>query len=128
VHRIKDYERPGWMNIRDYCDGMILNWTTHLNDIAQWGNNTDRTGPVEVVGQGKFPPEGSLWDVCYEFEFTCTYANGVKLICKTDAPYKPTLAARISCRPSPCRSWIRRLAPMSCTSRCCTRSETFSTR
>ncbi|MHB8972144.1 MAG: Gfo/Idh/MocA family protein [Pirellulaceae bacterium] len=87
VHRIKDYERPGWMNIRDYCDGMILNWTTHLNDIAQWGNNTDRTGPVEVVGQGKFPPAGSLWDVCYEFEFTCTYAHGVKLICKTDAPY-----------------------------------------
>ena len=58
VHRIKDYERPGWMNIRDYCDGMILNWTTHLNDIAQWGNNTDRTGPVEVEGQGKFPPAG----------------------------------------------------------------------
>jgi len=87
VHRIKDYERPGWMNIRDYCDGMILNWTTHLNDIAQWGNNTDRTGPVEVKGQGKFPPQGSLWDVCYEFEFTCTYASGVKLICKTEAPY-----------------------------------------
>ncbi len=84
VHQIKGYERPGWMNIRDYCDGMILNWTTHLNDIAQWGNNTDRTGPVEVEGHGKFPPAGSLWDVCYEFEFTCTYANGVKLICKTD--------------------------------------------
>jgi predicted dehydrogenase len=87
VHRIKDYERPGWMNIRDYCDGMILNWTTHLNDIAQWGNNTDRTGPVEVQGWGKFPPAGSLWDVCYEFEFTCKYANGVQLICKTEAPY-----------------------------------------
>ena len=87
VHRIKDYERPGWMNIRDYCDGMILNWTTHLNDVAQWGNDTDRTGPVAVEGHGKFPPQGSLWDVCYEFEFTCTYANGVKMICRTDAPY-----------------------------------------
>jgi predicted dehydrogenase len=87
VHRVKDYERPGWMNIRDYCDGMILNWTTHLNDIAQWGNNSERTGPVAVEGQGKFPPPGSLWDVCYEFEFTCTYADGVKLVCKTEAPY-----------------------------------------
>ena len=87
VHQAKGYERPGWMNIRDYCDGMILNWTTHLNDIAQWGNNSDRTGPVAVEGQGKFPPSGSLWDVCFEFEFTCTYANGVKLICKTEAPY-----------------------------------------
>ena len=87
VHRSKDYERPGWFNIRDYGHGQILNWTTHLNDIAQWGNNTERTGPVEVEGQGKYPPPGTLWDVCYEFEFTCTYANGVRLICKTESPY-----------------------------------------
>jgi myo-inositol 2-dehydrogenase / D-chiro-inositol 1-dehydrogenase len=87
VHHVESYERPGWMNVRDYCDGMILNWTTHLNDIAQWGNNTDRTGPVEVTGHGKYPPAGSLWDVCYEFEFACRYANGVQLFCKTDAPY-----------------------------------------
>ena len=84
VHQIKGYERPGWMNIRDYCDGMIENWTAHLNDIAQWGHNTDRTGPVAVEGHGKYPPPGSLWDACYEFEFTCTYADGVRLICKTD--------------------------------------------
>ncbi len=84
VHQIQGYERPGWMNIRDYCDGMILNWTTHLNDIAQWGNNTDRTGPVAVEGRGKYPPPGSLWDACCEFEFICTYADGVRLICKTD--------------------------------------------
>jgi myo-inositol 2-dehydrogenase / D-chiro-inositol 1-dehydrogenase len=87
VHPIKGYERPGWLNIRDYDHGIILNWTVHLNDIAQWGNNTDRTGPVDVEGHGKFPPPGSLWDACYEFEFNCTYANGVKLICKTDHPY-----------------------------------------
>ena len=85
VHQIKGYERPGWMNIRDYCDGMILNWTAHLNDIAQWGNNTERTGPVAVEGRGKYPPPSSLWNCCYEFEFTCTYANGVKLVCKTEA-------------------------------------------
>jgi predicted dehydrogenase len=87
VHRSKDYERPGWFNIRDYGHGQILNWTTHLNDIAQWGNNTERTAPVEVEGQGKYPPPGTLWDVCFEFEFTCKYANGVRLICKTEAPY-----------------------------------------
>ena len=67
VHQIKGYVRPGWMNIRDYSDGKILNWTTHLNDIAQWGNDTDRTGPVAVEGHGKYPPAGSLWDVCYQF-------------------------------------------------------------
>lgn len=87
VHQRRGYERPGWMNIRDYSDGKILNWTTHLNDIAQWGNNTDRSGPVAVEGRGKFPAPGSMWNVCYQFEFACTYANGVKLICKTETPY-----------------------------------------
>ena len=84
VHPRQGYERPGWFNISDYSNGMIQNWTAHLNDIAQWGNNTERTGPVDVEGHGKFPPSGSLWDTYYEFEFTCTYANGVKLTCKTD--------------------------------------------
>jgi predicted dehydrogenase len=84
VHQHHGYQRPGWMNIRDYCDGMILNWTTHLNDIAQWGHGTDRTGPVSVEGKGKYPPPGSLWDCCYEFDFTCEFADGVVLNCRTD--------------------------------------------
>ncbi|MBN1396263.1 MAG: Gfo/Idh/MocA family oxidoreductase [Pirellulales bacterium] len=85
VHPIKGYARPGWMNIRDYCDGMILNWTTHLNDIAQWGHGTDRTGPTAVEGSGACPPPGSLWDCCNDFDFTCTFADGVTLNCKTDS-------------------------------------------
>ena len=62
VHPRHSYDRPGWMRIRDYCDGMVTNWGAHLNDIAQWGNGTDRTGPVEVEGTGKYPRDG-LWDV-----------------------------------------------------------------
>ncbi len=85
VHTCEDYTRPGWFNIQDYSCGMIQNWTAHLNDIAQWGNNTERTGPVEVEGHGRFPPADGLWNTISEFEFTCTYADGVKLICKTDS-------------------------------------------
>lgn len=88
AHPIKGYTRPGWMNVRDYCDGMIANWTTHLNDIGQWGHGTDRTGPVAVEGSGKYPALGSLWDCCYDFDFTCTFADGVTLNCKTD-PGRP---------------------------------------
>jgi len=87
VHQVRAYQRAGWMRIRDYCDGMVTNWGTHLNDIAQWGNNTDRTGPVEVEGRGKYPPKGNLWDVLQEFEITYRYANGVQLIYQTDKPY-----------------------------------------
>jgi len=87
VHPRHDFSRPGWMRIREYCDGMVTNWGAHLNDVAQWGNNTDRTGPVEVEGWGKYPPEGWMWNALVEFEVNFRYANGVRLIYKTERPY-----------------------------------------
>ncbi len=86
VHPREDYGRPGWMRVRDYCEGMITNWGAHLNDIAQWGNGTDRTGPVEIEGHGTYPEEG-LWNVLLDFECHYRYANGVKLIYHIDHPY-----------------------------------------
>jgi len=89
VHTPKAYTRAGWMRILDYCDGIVTNWGTHLNDIAQWGNDTDRTGPVEVEAKpgSKYPEAGNLWNVLVEFEVHYRYANGVRLIYKTDKPY-----------------------------------------
>jgi predicted dehydrogenase len=84
VHTPKSYERPGWMRHRYYCDGMITNWGAHLNDIAQWGNNTDRTGPVEVEAHGTYPPADSFWNVLLSFEAEYRYASGVRLFYKTD--------------------------------------------
>jgi myo-inositol 2-dehydrogenase / D-chiro-inositol 1-dehydrogenase len=78
VHPPHSYNRPGWMRVRDYCDGMITNWGTHLNDIAQWGNGTERSGPVEVEARGTYPSEG-LWNVLLDFEAEYKYANGVRL-------------------------------------------------
>jgi myo-inositol 2-dehydrogenase / D-chiro-inositol 1-dehydrogenase len=87
VHAPKKYDRPGWMRHLYYCDGMVTNWGTHLNDIAQWGNDTDRTGPVSVEGRGEYPAPDSFWNVLLNFEIEYKYANGVKLIYKTDKPY-----------------------------------------
>jgi len=86
VHPPKSYDRPGWMRVRDYCEGMVTNWGTHLNDIAQWGLNTERTGPVEVEGAGRYPTEG-LWNVLLDFELRYKFADGVRLIYKVDRPY-----------------------------------------
>ncbi len=83
VHPPHEYSRPGWMRVRDYCEGMITNWGAHLNDIAQWGNNTERTGPVEVEGVGDYPTEG-LWNVLLSFSVHYTYADGVKLTYEMD--------------------------------------------
>lgn len=87
VHKPRAYERPGWMRHLYYCDGMVTNWGTHLNDIAQWGNNADRTGPVEVEARGVYPEPSSFWNVLLEFEAHYRYANGVTLTYKIDQPY-----------------------------------------
>jgi predicted dehydrogenase len=86
VHAPGNYERPGWMRVLDYCEGMVTNWGAHLNDIAQWGNGTERTGPVEVEGSGSFPTEG-LWNVLLNFEIKYRYANGVQLFYNISQPH-----------------------------------------
>ena len=86
VHTPKSYARPGWMRVRDYCDGMICNWGTHLNDIAQWGHGTDKTGPVEVEATGEFPTDG-LWNVLLRFEVRYKFADGVEMIYECSRPY-----------------------------------------
>lgn len=87
VHAPRSYDRPGWMRHAFYCDGMVTNWGAHLNDIAQWGNGTERSGPVEVQARGSYPPAGSFWNVLLGFEAEYRYATGVRLFYKTDSPY-----------------------------------------
>jgi myo-inositol 2-dehydrogenase/D-chiro-inositol 1-dehydrogenase len=77
--------RPNWMRISDYADGMIANWGTHLNDIAQWANDSEATGPVEVEAEGEFTK--GLWNTVLRFEARYRYANGVSLVCRSDTPY-----------------------------------------
>jgi predicted dehydrogenase len=88
VHTPHDLKsRPGWMRCREYCEGLITNWGTHLNDIAQWGNGTDRTGPIEVEARGTYPPQENLWTVLLDMEAQYKYANGVTLHYKMGRPY-----------------------------------------
>jgi predicted dehydrogenase len=77
--------RPNWMRISDYADGMIANWGTHLNDIAQWANDSETTGPVEVEAEGEFTK--GLWNTVLRFEARYRYASGVSLVCRSDTPY-----------------------------------------
>ncbi|MFP6601512.1 MAG: Gfo/Idh/MocA family oxidoreductase [Pirellulaceae bacterium] len=81
VHPQQAYSRPGWMRVQDYDDGMITNWGAHLIDIAHWGANLERTGPVQIQGTGVFP-KSELWNVLQQFKIDYQYANGVKLTVK----------------------------------------------
>jgi myo-inositol 2-dehydrogenase / D-chiro-inositol 1-dehydrogenase len=85
THPQAGYERPGWLQIEPYCRGMITGWGSHMNDIAQWGNGTDETGPVSFEGRGDFPARG-LFNVHTTFHVEAVYANGVRLIIETEEP------------------------------------------
>lgn len=70
--------------ILDYSGGQITDWGGHHPDIAQWGMNTERTGPIEIKNaKGKFA-EGPVYNTATDYYFECLYANGVKLIVGSD--------------------------------------------
>jgi len=71
--------------ISDYSGGMLTDWGMHLLDTAQWGNDTEHTGPVEVEGVGRYHA-GGLYDTAHQFELTYKYANGVTLYVKSTGP------------------------------------------
>ncbi len=89
VHPRQGYERPGWMRCRDYCEGMITNWGTHLLDVFQLAHDSERSGPVEVEGTGEYPAPGSgLWNVLLNFKAQFRFADGVTVDYATrEAPY-----------------------------------------
>ena len=62
----------------DYSGGQMTNWGAHHLDIAQWGNQSDDTGPVEIRGKGEFPKTG-LFTTAMKAEVEYTYAGGVKM-------------------------------------------------
>lgn len=74
-----------WRWVLSHGGGRIMDWVGHHLDIAHWGLGLDYTGPVEVQGWGKFPETG-LWNAPTEYEFTCKYANGVKIVVASRFP------------------------------------------
>ena len=82
-------KRPHWMRVDTYAQGMIANWGAHYFDVAQWANNSEYGGPVEVQGRGEFPK--SLWNTLINFQVTYRYANGVELTCRQTSTSTPNI-------------------------------------
>lgn len=67
-----------WRWIKDYSGGQLTDWAGHHIDIAHWGLDLDRTGPISIEGTGR-PNNDGIYNVLAEYDITCTYANGVKI-------------------------------------------------
>lgn len=65
----RNYNNPGWYNLRRYSGGNLANAGSHTLDIVQWDLGTDDTGPVEVWAESSSPSARLMY----------RYANGVKL-------------------------------------------------
>jgi len=71
--------------IHDYSGGMLTDWGAHLLDGAQWGNDSEHTGPVEVEGKGEFWRDG-LYNTAKDYRIEYKYADGVRLIVTSGTP------------------------------------------
>ncbi|MEI6678988.1 MAG: Gfo/Idh/MocA family oxidoreductase [Mariniphaga sp.] len=67
-----------WRWILDYSGGQLTDWAGHHIDIAQWGIGMERSGPVEIYGEGVYPRDG-IYNTPVEYDFMCRYANGIEM-------------------------------------------------
>ena len=64
-----------------YCfsGGQMTDWGAHHNDIAQWGNGTERSGPVEINGKSLSEMTPGGFTAAAKYHIDMKYANGVTL-------------------------------------------------
>jgi len=68
-----------WRFILNYGGGEMTDRGAHIIDLAQLGNNTDDSGPVELSAEGERPATG-LYNTFMKYKFECKYANGVRMV------------------------------------------------
>lgn len=69
-----------WRWNLDYSGGQLTDWGGHHPDIAQWGMDTEDTGPIAIKNaRGRFKHD-DIWNTAREYYFECEYANGIVLI------------------------------------------------
>lgn len=68
-----------------YGGGEMTDRGAHVIDLAQLGLGTDDTGPVEFEAKG-VRNRDALYDVFWDYTFTNTYANGVRMVGRAEGP------------------------------------------
>jgi predicted dehydrogenase len=62
-----------------FSGGQMTDWGAHHNDIAQWGNGTELSGPVEVQGKSLVEMIPGGFETASEYEVHYRYDNGVTM-------------------------------------------------
>ena len=79
------YTPLGWRFILDYGGGEMSDRGAHVIDLAQLGNNSDKTTPVEYIARGT-RPKSKLYNAFFDYDFECKYADGMTIKGTHDEP------------------------------------------
>jgi myo-inositol 2-dehydrogenase / D-chiro-inositol 1-dehydrogenase len=66
--------------ILDYSGGQLTDWGGHHPDIAQWGMDTELTGPVKIQNAKSKWADHPHYNTATDFYYECLYENGVKMV------------------------------------------------
>jgi len=66
--------------ILDYSGGQLTDWGGHHPDCAQWGMDTEYTGPIEINNASAVFAPDVLWNTATEYYFEALYRSGVTMI------------------------------------------------
>jgi predicted dehydrogenase len=59
--------------------GQLMDWVGHHVDIAHWGLGFDNSGPMEIEGQGDFPPVDAIWNTCTKYRIELKYPENITM-------------------------------------------------
>jgi len=68
-----------WRWHYNYGGGQLLDWIGHHGDIAHWGLDFDNAGPLEIEGQGEFPPADAVWNTCTKYRIALKYPKDITM-------------------------------------------------
>jgi predicted dehydrogenase len=71
----------------EYSGGLMTDWGAHHMDIAQWANDTERSGPVEIEGKSLVDMIPGGYTTAAQFRVEYKYANGVQLTATSEAGF-----------------------------------------
>lgn len=71
----------------DYSGGQITDWSGHHPDIAQWGMNTEHTGPVKIKPIYSAWATHPIWNTATHYYVEADYAEGFQMILTSSAGF-----------------------------------------
>ncbi|NJN28486.1 MAG: Gfo/Idh/MocA family oxidoreductase [Cyclobacteriaceae bacterium] len=76
--------------VQDYSGGQLTDWGGHHPDIAQWGMDTELTGPVKIQNAKASVALHPVWNTASAYYFEAIYKNNIKLIVSSNERFGVT--------------------------------------